>query len=265
MRLLAAHGIRPDPELGQHFLLDENLADLAVREGRVGPDDVVLEIGAGVGVLTAALARAAAHVHAVELDRRLEPALAEALAGYRNVEVVWADALRLPLEELDPPPTRLVANLPYAIATPVVLDSLWRLPGVERWAVMVQREVADRWTAPPGSRVYGAPSVLVQLTTELTFRRAVGREVFIPRPHVDSALVALLRVAPGPGPAVRSLVRAAFAARRKTLANALAAAGRPKGEVLAALERIGLPPDVRPEALPPRVFPRLAEELRWTP
>jgi 16S rRNA (adenine1518-N6/adenine1519-N6)-dimethyltransferase len=263
MRLLEAHGLRPDTDLGQHFLLDENLADLAVREAGVGPEDVAYEVGAGLGVLTAALAREARAVHAVEIDRRLEPALAEVVARSRNVQVHWADAMRLPLEELDPAPTVMVANLPYAIATPAVLESLWRLPRVSRWCVMVQREVADRWLAEPGGRLYGAPSVLLQLAAEPTFRRAVGREVFAPRPRVDSALVALRRTGPGPPPPVRSLVRAAFAARRKTLVNSLAAAGADKAAVAGALERLGLPPAARPEALPPAAFPALAEALAW--
>ena len=157
MRLLAAHGLRPDTDLGQHFLLDENLADLAVREAAVGPDDVALEIGAGLGVLTAALARAARAVHAVEIDRRLEPALTEVVARSRNVIVHWGDAMRMPLEDLDPPPTAFVSNLPYAIATPAVVESLWRLPAVARWCVMAQREVVDRWLAPArGPAVRGA-------------------------------------------------------------------------------------------------------------
>jgi 16S rRNA (adenine1518-N6/adenine1519-N6)-dimethyltransferase len=263
MRLLAAHGLRPDTDLGQHFLLDENLVDLAVRESGVGPDDVVLEVGAGLGVLTAALARAAGAVHAVEVDRRLEPALADALAGARNVRLHWGDAMRLPLEDLDPPPTALVANLPYAIATPLVVESLWRLPALARWCVMVQREVVDRWLAAPGGRLYGAPSVLLQLTAVPTFRRAVGREVFAPRPRVDSALVALRRVAPGPTAPVRGLVRAAFSARRKTLVNALAGAGADKEAVAAAVAAAGHPPSVRPEALAPADFAALARELRW--
>ncbi|WP_246496356.1 16S rRNA (adenine(1518)-N(6)/adenine(1519)-N(6))-dimethyltransferase RsmA [Miltoncostaea marina] len=264
MRLLAAHGLRPDTDLGQHFLLDENLVDLAVRESGVGPDDVVLEVGAGLGVLTVALARAAGHVHAVEVDRRLEGALAEALAGLPNASVVWGDAMRLPLEELDPAPTAVVANLPYSIATPLVVETLWRLPAVRSWCVMVQREVVDRWLAPPGSRLYGAPSVLIRLTAEPVFRRSVGREVFTPRPRVDSALVALRRVAPGPAPAVRALVRAAFAARRKTLVNALALAGCDRAEAARAVAALGHPATVRPEALAPADFPALAEELRWT-
>jgi 16S rRNA (adenine1518-N6/adenine1519-N6)-dimethyltransferase len=265
MRLLAAHGLRPDTDLGQHFLLDENLVDLAVREGRVGPDDVVLEIGAGVGVLTVALARAAAAVHALEIDERLRPALDDALSGVANVRVHWQDAMRIDLEALDPAPTRIVANLPYSIATPIMVESTWRLPGVTRWAVMVQKEVADRWTAPPGGRLYGGPSVLMALAMRLTFRRSVGREVFVPRPRVDSAFVGFERVGAGAPPAVRALVRAGFATRRKTLANALSAAGRPKAEVLAALERVGIPATARPEDLSAAAFVQLAEDLVWTP
>jgi 16S rRNA (adenine1518-N6/adenine1519-N6)-dimethyltransferase len=263
MRLLAAHDLRPDTDMGQHFLLDENLADLAVRQAAVGPDDVAYEIGAGLGVLTAALARAARVVHAVEVDRRLEPALAEVLARSHNVVVHWADAMRMAVEDLDPPPTVMVSNLPYAIATPVVVESLWRLPRLERWCAMAQREVVQRWLAPPGSRLYGAPSVLLQLTAEPTFRRAVGREVFAPRPRVDSALVALRRVAPGPASAVRSLVRAAFATRRKTLVNSLVAAGADRAAAAAAVAALGHPPAVRPEQVPPADFPALAEALGW--
>jgi 16S rRNA (adenine1518-N6/adenine1519-N6)-dimethyltransferase len=262
-RVLADRGLRPDTDLGQHFLLDENLVDLAVREARLGPEDVVLEVGAGLGVLTVALARAARTVHAVEVDRRLLPALEEAVAGAGDVRLHPADAMRLALEALDPPPTRLVANLPYAIATPLVLESLWRLPGVARWTVMVQREVADRWLAPPGTRLYGVPSVLVALTARPRSRRSVGREVFLPRPRVDSALLTLERTAPGPAPATRALVRAGFAARRKTLANALAGAGADKARVAAALAARGLPASARPETIRPEVWPGLAEELDW--
>ncbi len=172
--------------------------------------------------------------------------------------------MRMPLEELRPPPTALVANLPYAIATPLVVESLWRLPEVERWCVMAQREVVDRWLAQPGSRLYGAASVLLALTVEPIFRRRVGREVFAPRPRVDSALVALRRIAAAPAPGVRALVRAAFASRRKTLANALAAAGAEKGRAEAALAALGRPATARPEQLAPEELAALAEALRWT-
>ena len=262
-RLLQAHGIRPDTELGQHFLLDENLVDLAVRQGRVGPDDVVLEIGPGIGTLTVALARAARSVHAIEIDRRLEPVLAEVLTGVDGVVIHWGDALRFDLEALDPAPTRLVANLPYSIATPVVVESLWRLPHVGVWAVMVQREVADRWAAPVGSSAYGGPSVLLQLACRTFFMRPVGTEVFMPRPRVQSAMVGLERIGAGPTPAVRALVHAAFAQRRKTLVNALASAGGDKARILAVLATRGLSPTVRAQELPPPQFPALAQELEW--
>lgn len=256
--------MRPDTDLGQHFLLDENLVDLAVREGGVGPGDVVLEIGPGLGTLTVALARAARHVHAVEIDRRLEPVLATSLSGHANVTVHWQDALAVALEALTPTPTRFVANLPYSIATPIVLESLWRLPDVAGWAVMVQREVADRWAAPVGSAAYGAPSVLLQLCTKQTFFRAVGTEVFTPRPRVQSAIVALERVAPGPDAALRELVHAGFAQRRKTLQNTLAAVGADKPAVAAALTSIGVGQNARAQELRPEQFVALAEELGWT-
>jgi 16S rRNA (adenine1518-N6/adenine1519-N6)-dimethyltransferase len=263
-RLLQAHGVRPDTELGQHFLLDENLADLAVRQARVGAGDVVLEVGAGVGTLTVAIARAARHVHTVEIDARLAPVLADALAGHGNVTIHWGDVLAVELEAFDPSPTRMVANLPYAIATPIVLESLWRLPSIEVWVVMVQREVADRWVASPSTAAYGGPSVLLQLATRSFFLRAVGPQVFTPRPHVESALVGLERTGPGPAPAVRSFVHAAFAQRRKTLVNALASAGADKAAVAAALAARGLSPTVRAQELPPAAFPELARECGWT-
>ncbi|MEQ9094514.1 MAG: 16S rRNA (adenine(1518)-N(6)/adenine(1519)-N(6))-dimethyltransferase RsmA [Miltoncostaeaceae bacterium] len=261
MRLLERHGLRPDTDLGQHFLLDENLVDLAVRRAGVGPRDVAVEVGPGLGVLTVALARAAAHVHALEFDRRVEPVLAEVLAGAGNVTVHWGDAMRADLAALAPAPTVMVANLPYNIATPIMVESLWRLPAVERWCVMTQAEVADRWTAAPGGRLYGAPTVLMGMAMETTFRRAVGREVFVPRPRVDSALVAFRRSGPAPAPGVRDLVRAAFASRRKTLANTLGAAGHPKEAVRRILIALGHPADARPEALAPSHYATLAARL----
>jgi 16S rRNA (adenine1518-N6/adenine1519-N6)-dimethyltransferase len=261
MRLLEAHGLRPDTDLGQHFLLDENLVDLAVRRAAVGADDVALEVGPGLGVLTVALARAARHVHALELDRRVEPVLAEVLAGAPNVTVHWGDAMRADLEALDPAPSVVVANLPYDIATPFMVESLWRLPRVTRWCVMTQAEVADRWLAAPGGRLYGAPTVLMGLSLRPTFRRAVGREVFVPRPRVDSALVAFERIGPGPSERMRALVRAAFASRRKTLANTLGAAGHDKDAVRAALVAAGHDPAARPETLAPGDYLEIARRL----
>src|SRR5262249_32758917 len=184
-RLLAEHGVRPDTDLGQHFLLDENLADLAVRRGRVGPDDVVLEVGPGLGTLPPGRPRGAAGARGIETDEPLRPALESVLEAHDNVRLRFADAMRVDLAALDPAPTRVVANLPYSIATPLVLETLWQLPGVGAWCVMVQREVADRWLAPPGSRLYGAPSVLLQLAARQTFLRAVGPPAVLPRPRVQ--------------------------------------------------------------------------------
>jgi 16S rRNA (adenine1518-N6/adenine1519-N6)-dimethyltransferase len=254
----------PDRELGQHFLVDENILGVAGRLSELAPDDVVLEVGAGLGVLTAYLADRVRLVHAVELDRRLEPHLRERLGGRRNVELVFGDALALPLGELDPPAVKLVANLPYQIATPLVAESLDALPGVRLWCVLVQREVADRFFAEPRTKSYGAVSVLVQLTAERTGFHSVARTCFRPVPNVDSALVAFRRhrdwgaeLAP-----IRKTVHAAFGHRRKTLANSFELAGLPRERVVAALAELGVPKDARAESLTPEEFLRLAELLR---
>ena len=214
-------------ELGQHFLVDENLLGVIGRLAELDPGDVVLEVGPGLGVLTAYLAERTRHVHAVELDRSLEPRLAESLAGRENVELHFGDALQLDLAALEPAPTKLVSNLPYNIATPLVAESLDGLPSVELWTVMVQREVADRFFAQPSTKAYGAVSVLVQLAAERTGFHPVSRTVFRPQPNVDSALVAFRRrtTLPESYPRVKQVVGAAFAHRRKRLPNSLELAG----------------------------------------
>jgi 16S rRNA (adenine1518-N6/adenine1519-N6)-dimethyltransferase len=251
--------VAPKKELGQHFLVDENILGVIGRLAQLEPDDVVLEIGPGLGVLTRYLAERVAHVHAVELDRALEPHLREIARS----ELHWGDALRLDLAALDPPPRKLVANLPYNVATPIVVESLDGLPSVESWCVMVQREVADRFFAAPSTKAYGAVSVLVQLAAERTGFHAVSREVFRPRPNVESALVAFRRVPlPSEFARVKRLVESAFSHRRKTLANAVALAGlTSREEAAAALAAIGRDPAVRAEALAPREFVALADAL----
>jgi 16S rRNA (adenine1518-N6/adenine1519-N6)-dimethyltransferase len=254
----------PNRELGQHFLVDENILGVIGRLAELDRGDVVLEVGPGLGILTRYLADRVGRVHAVELDRALEPHLAAALEGHANVDVLFGDALRLDLAALDPPPTKLVANLPYNVATPVVVESLDGLPSVERWCVMVQREVADRFVARPGTKAYGAVSVLVQLVTERVGFHPVARTVFRPQPNVDSALVALRRRGPLPEcyPAVKRVVEAAFAHRRKTLPNSLEFAGHTDRErAAAALERLGFPAATRAERLTPDDFGALAELL----
>jgi len=255
--------VAPKKELGQHFLVDENLLGVIGRLAVLGEGDVVLEIGPGLGVLTRYLAARVDHVHAVELDRSLEPKLREALAESPNVELRFGDALRLDPAALEPAPTKLVANLPYNVATPIVAESLDALPSVRHWTVMVQREVADRFFASPGTKAYGAVSVLVQLAAERTGFHPVARTVFRPRPNVDSALVAFRRTElPDDFARIRRLVGAAFAHRRKTLPNSLELSGlATREEAAAALLRIGRDPGVRAEALEPQEFVELTRAL----
>ena len=249
--------LRPKKSLGQHFLVDDNILEVIGRLAELEPDDVVLEVGPGLGVLTRFLSERVAFVHAAEVDRRLWAHL----DGIANTEVHWGDALRLDIAALDPLPHKLVANLPYNIATPVVAESL-SVDQLQHWCVMVQREVADRFFALPSTKAYGSVSVLVQLATERTGLHPVSREVFRPKPNVDSALVAFRRTAPGATPRIKKIIEAAFAHRRKTLANSLSLAGLASREraveALAAIDRIA---NVRAEELEPLEFVALAEAL----
>jgi 16S rRNA (adenine1518-N6/adenine1519-N6)-dimethyltransferase len=250
--------------LGQNFLADPNLLDAIVRDAGLAPADVVLEVGAGEGVLTERLAAAAAHVHTVEIDRGLEPALAE-LAALPNVELHWGDAMKLDLAAFAPAPTAMVANLPYAVATPLILRTIAELPSLATWTVMVQREIGDRLRAGPGSRTYGSPSAVAQLACEVEMVRRVDPAVFRPRPRVDSAILRLRRRGPGADPATRDLIRGSFAHRRKSLARSLehVRPGR-LAAVRAALAELGLPEDARAEALAPEEFAALAAKLGET-
>ena len=250
--------VRAKKELGQHFLVDENILGVIGRLAELGPDDVVLEIDPGLGVLTRYLAPRVARVHAVEIDRSLEPQL----AGLpENVTVHWGDALRLDLPQ---EAAKLVANLPYNVATPLLVESLDGLPQIRLWCVMVQREVADRLFAAPATKAYGAVSVLVQLAAARTGFHPVSRTVFRPRPNVDSALVAFRRTDLPPDFArVKQVVNAAFAHRRKTLPNSLALSGFASRErAAAALAAVGRDETTRAEALSPPEFVALAEALR---
>lgn len=254
--------IAPRKSLGQHFLVDANLLGVIERLAELAPDDVVLEIGPGLGMLTRRLSELTAFVHAVEIDRSLASDLLD-LTARPNVELHWGDALRVDLTAFDPTPDKLVSNLPYNIAVPVVAETLAGLPSVQTWCVMVQREVAERFFARPSTKAYGAVSVLVQLAAERTGFHAVGRSVFRPVPNVDSALVAFRRLElPERYAAVRRVAEAAFAYRRKTLANALSTAGVASRErAVAALALIGREPAVRAEELEPVEFVALEEAL----
>lgn len=247
--------------LGQNFLSDPNLLDAIVRDAELAPDDVVLEVGVGEGVLTERLLAAARHVHAVEIDRGLEPTLA-ALAARSELDLHWDDAMKIDLGALDPVPTAVVSNLPYAVATPVILRTVEELPSVARWTVMVQREIADRLRAAPGGRIYGSPSVLVQLACEVKLLRTVDPAVFRPRPRVESAILAMRRTGPGADRETRELVRSAFAHRRKSLARSVEHVRPGSMEtVRAALAKLDLPENARAEQLSPKEFRALAQSL----
>jgi 16S rRNA (adenine1518-N6/adenine1519-N6)-dimethyltransferase len=265
LRRLRQFGVHPNRELGQNFLVDSNLLGVIGRLAELDERDVVLEVGGGLGVLSEYLAPRAAFLHVVEVDRALEPALRDALDPFRNATLHIADATELDLATLAPPPTKVVANLPYGIAATAILRTIEQLPQATRWVAMVQREVGERLAATAGTRVYGLPSVLAQLACDVRVARTVSRNVFHPAPNVDSALVVLERRGPAATPDVRELARAAFAHRRKALAGSLALApGAPEGvreRARAALEEMGLPADTRAERLAPEQFQELSRAL----
>ena len=252
--------------LGQNFLADPNLLDAIVRDSGVGKGDVVLEVGAGEGVLSARLAPLVAHLHTVEIDRGLEPALAP-VAALADVTLHWGDAVKIDFAEFSPAPNAMVANLPYSVATPVILKTIEELPSLQTWTVMVQLEIAERLRAPHGNRTYGSPSAIAQLACEVEILRKVDPAVFKPRPRVDSAILRLRRIGPGADESTRNLVRAAFAHRRKTLARSLEIAGlkgfpQPRAAARAALVELGFPEQARAEQLAPADFAALSAALQ---
>lgn len=262
LRRLKQFGVRPKRDLGQNFLVDSNILGVIERAAELRDGDVALEIGGGLGVLSEHLAQRCAHVHVVELDRSLEPALRDALDPHPNTTLHLGDAMDLDLRALAPAPTAVVANLPYGIAAGAILRTVEELDGVDRWVAMVQKEVGERFAAAAGSDAYGVPSVMAQLACEVKVHRAVARTVFHPVPNVDSVLVVLRRVrAAAPAP-LRKLVQDAFAHRRKALARSVALRGGDRDAVRAALRALGHPDDVRAERLAPEDFRALWEALR---
>jgi 16S rRNA (adenine1518-N6/adenine1519-N6)-dimethyltransferase len=265
LRRLKQFGVRPNRELGQNFLVDSNILGVIERAAELGPDDVCLEVGGGLGVLSEYLAQRCAHVHVVEVDRSLEPALRDATDAHPNISLHFADAMALDLTALQPQPTKVVANLPYGIAASVLLRTIEDLPQVTTWVAMVQKEVGERLAAKPGGSAYGIPSVIAQLATDVRVLRGVSRTVFHPVPNVDSVLVVARRTGLAASPQLRALVQHAFAHRRKALARSLSlAAGAPPGirdDARAALEQLGFPADVRAERLSPADFRALDERL----
>lgn len=292
---LVEFGVVPKRDLGQNFLIDDNI--LGVILGQLGcrPEDVVLEVGAGLGVLTAALAGAARHVHAFEVDRSLEPALRATLDAARGpgasvvqlpgagagqspgapsvagpapvpqVTLHFQDVLRARLEDLAPVPTLCASNLPYSVAGPFLIECLQRVPTIRRYCVMVQREVAERMAAPPGTKTYGVLSVWVQLYAKIVRTRPLARSIFYPQPNVDSTLIVLSRFPEEQLPSLkperlREVIQAAFGQRRKTLVNSLSAGlGISREKALQLTVSLGLPAGIRAERLEPGQFVELAE------
>ncbi len=256
-------------KLGQNFLVDRNMLDVIERLAELSPQDIVLEVGGGQGVLSERLAESAGFLHVVELDASLEANLRGVLAPFDNVELHMGDALDLDLTALAPAPTKMVANLPYGVAATVILRTVTELESIERWVVMVQREVGERLAAAPGSSAYGVPSVLAQLECEVKVLRPVSRQVFRPVPNVDSVLLGLRRVRGQRATnAVSRLVHEAFRHRRKALAKSLAlsrggsdGSSDIRGRARAVLVEMGLPADVRAERLAPQQFVELAGRL----
>lgn len=272
VRSLAAElDLRPTKQRGQNFVIDANTVRRIVRDSGVGSDDVVLEVGPGLGSLTLALLEVARRVVAVELDPLLAGRLPATIAHHAPdhvdaVEIVLGDAMRI-ADIPGPPPTALVANLPYNVSVPVLIHLLTLLPSLERGLVMVQAEVADRLAAGPGSKIYGVPSVKAAWFADVRRAGTIGRNVFWPAPNVDSGLVAWTRRDPPDTTATRAqvftVVDAAFAHRRKqiraglrTLAGSTEAAER-------ALARAGIDPTARGEVLAVADFARIAEGLAW--
>jgi 16S rRNA (adenine1518-N6/adenine1519-N6)-dimethyltransferase len=267
--LAAAVDIRPTKQRGQNFVIDPNTVRRIVRESGITPDDVVVEVGPGLGSLTLALLAVARRVVAIEVDPVLAEALPGTIATYApgqaaHCEVLLADAMRV--EEVPgPPPTALVANLPYNVSVPVLLHLLQLLPSLEHGLVMVQSEVADRLSARPGSKVYGVPSVKAAWYADVRRAGAIGRNVFWPAPNVDSGLVAWTRREPPATTATReqvfAVVDAAFAQRRKTLRSTLKNLAGSAEAAEAALAHAGVDPMARGEAIGVAEFARIAEGL----
>jgi 16S rRNA (adenine1518-N6/adenine1519-N6)-dimethyltransferase len=266
LRRLRQFNVRPDRELGQNFLIDSNILGVIGRVAELTGEDVVLEVGGGLGVLSEYLAERVAHVHVIELDERLRDALCDATDSHDNLSVHWGDAMQLDIAAFEPSPRKLVANLPYNIAAGLILRTIGLYPAMTRWVAMVQREVGERFAAKPATPAYGVPSVLAQLSCEVRVVRSVSRSVFHPVPNVDSVLLLLVRRDGDDAThELRELVRRAFAHRRKALAGSLALApGAPEGtreRVRAALVELGHPADARAERLSPEDFRALARLL----
>lgn len=274
--LLEAYGLATKHSLGQNFLVNNHVIEKIMDLAELGEKDRVLEVGPGIGTLTLALLAEAGHVVSVEMDRELEPVLSAHAAAHPSFSFIMGDALRVTPDQISGAaggePTMLVSNLPYNVAATVILRYLQEVPSLRRLVVMVQAEVADRICAGPGNRTYGAYSAKLALLGKVTGRFEVGPGNFMPPPHVDSAVVRIDR-APACDPATgeplsperlaatAAVIDAAFAQRRKTIRNSMAASGYDKAALDAVFAACDILPTCRAETLSPADFVRLASEL----
>ncbi|MEX2394688.1 MAG: 16S rRNA (adenine(1518)-N(6)/adenine(1519)-N(6))-dimethyltransferase RsmA [Actinomycetota bacterium] len=264
--LLRRHDLRAGVRHGQHFLVDPNTVRKIVRIADVQPDETILEIGPGIGSLTVALSEAARRVVAVEIDTHVAEALREVIAESSNVELVLGDAMSIDVDGLLGEPARIVANLPYNVATPLFVRLLESVPFVAGGVVMVQKELGERWTASPGSRTYGSVSVKIAYRADARIVGEIPKTVFMPPPKVESVLVGFTRWSSPPADvgderAFFRLVTDAFAHRRKTLRNSLVASGRDLALVERALAGAEIADRARPEDLSLEQYARLHDAI----
>ena len=262
MKIPQLKNFRFKKQLGQNFITDENFLRAITADSGIDKNDVVIEVGAGAGTLTAALANAAKSVIAYEIDKDLAPVLAQTLAGFDNIELRFEDILRT--KSGTPPSYKVVANLPYYITAPIIMHFLEAQNPPESMTIMMQKEVAERLTAAPSTPEYGAFTLQVALYGEAKIVRAAPRSLFFPQPNVDSTVV---RIDVNPKfnaeqtAQLKRLIKSAFSMRRKTLVNNLTAAGMQKGRILSALSSLNLPPAIRGEALNLRQFSVISDSL----
>lgn len=265
--LLDEFGLATKHRLGQNFLVDNHIIERICALAELTGSERVLEVGPGIGTLTLALVQEAARVVSIEMDTELEPVLAEHAAEHANFAYLMGDALKVPLERIveatGGEPELLVANLPYNVAATIILAFFERMPSIRRAVVMVQKEVADRIAAVPGTKAYGAYTVKLALHGQVTGRFEVPPRCFMPAPHVDSAVVRIDRRSEplAESDEVARVVEAAFAQRRKTIRNSMSSNGFDKGELDRAFAATGIAPTARAETLSVGEFIRLAGEL----
>jgi 16S rRNA (adenine1518-N6/adenine1519-N6)-dimethyltransferase len=270
-RELSEYGLFPRKSLGQHFLVDRSILNKVIRAARVGKEDVVVEVGPGLGGMTLALAREVKKVIAIEIDRKLVAILKEKVTGHPNVEVVESDILKVDFKHFfqkEGHPIKVVANLPYQISTPLLFRFIESKEAFSAFTLMLQKEVAERMVAPPGKKEYGPLSIFVQMFLDVSVRFFIKPSAFFPPPKVESAVVHMVwkekpMVQTNDEEWFKRVVKACFGYRRKTLSNALRHSELSLPEPIgSSMEKIGIDPRRRPETLTIEEFAKLAEVLK---